>query len=166
MNGRPKLLGTAAAFLAQSTLGHALEVSRSLEISAPPAAVWAIIGDFCSIELWHPQVERCTLSENDATDGVTLPVRGVVTTESAGTIVEAETARNEGGMSYSSILLGGPLPVRNYSSTIAVTAKAERAVVTWRATFEADGVSDSDAVAEIAGIYERGLAGIAREAAK
>ncbi|WP_418292042.1 SRPBCC family protein [Methylobacterium durans] len=63
-------------------------------------------------------------------------------------------------------MLGGPVPVRNYSSTIAVTPKGAGALVTWRATFEADAVSDAEAVAFIAGVYERGLAGIAKEAGR
>jgi hypothetical protein len=38
--------------------------------------------------------------------------------------------------------------------------------VTWRVTFDVDGMSDVVAVATMEGVYERGLAGIAREAAK
>jgi hypothetical protein len=47
-----------------------------------------------------------------------------------------------------------------------VTAKAQASVVTWRATFDADGMSEADTVAEIEAIYERGLAGVAKEVAR
>jgi uncharacterized protein YndB with AHSA1/START domain len=166
MDNITKLLGTTAAFLALVADVQALEVSRSRDIAAPPAAVWAIMEDFCAIELWHPQVARCTLSEDEETAGIAMPVRGLVTTEGLGPIVEAETARDGAAMTYSYILLGGPLPVKNYSSTIAVTARAQMSVVTWRATFDADGMSEADTVAEIEAMYERGLAGIAKEAAR
>ena len=68
-------------------------------------------------------------------------------------------------MTYSYILLGGPLPVKNYSSTITVTARAQMSVVSWRATFDADGMSEADTLAEIEAMYERGLAGVAKEKA-
>ena len=161
-----RLLSTAAFLVAQSASCQALEVSRSVDIAALPAAVWAIMGDFCSIELWHPQVEQCRLSEDEETAGIAMPVRGLKASGGLGTIVEAETARDGASMSYSYVLLGGPLPVKNYSSTIAVTGKAQGSVVTWRATFDADGMSDIEAVGTMEGVYERGLAGIAREAAK
>ena len=166
MDNVAKLIGIPATFLALVADVQALEVSRSRDIAAPPAAVWAIMEDFCAIELWHPQVARCTLSEDEETAGIAMPVRGLVTTEGLGPIVEAETARNGAAMIYSYILLGGPLPVKNYSSTIAVTARAQASVVTWRATFDADGMSEADTVAEIEAMYERGLDGIAKEAAR
>ena len=89
MDNVAKLLGTTAAFLALVADVQALEVSRSRDIAAPPAAVWAIMEDFCAIELWHPQVARCTLSEAEETAGIAMPVRGLVTTGGIGPIVKA-----------------------------------------------------------------------------
>lgn len=166
MNTVAQILGSAAFLLARCTCSSALEVTRDLDISAPPAAVWAIMGDFCAIERWHPQVKRCFLSEDDEDGTAAMPVRGLITTDGGGVIVEAETDRDEGSLSYSSRLLGGPVPVKNYRSTIAVTPSGKGSLVTWRATFEADAVSDAEAVAFIAGSYERGLAGIAKEAGR
>ncbi|GJE44226.1 SRPBCC family protein [Methylobacterium soli] len=165
MNTAAQVLGSAT-FLAQCTCSSALEVIRGLDIPAPPAAVWAIMGDFCAIEHWHPQVKRCFLSEDDEDGAAALPVRRLFTTERESIIVEVETDRDEVSMSYSSRLLGGPVPVKNYSSTIAVTSNGAGALVTWRATFDADAVSDAEAVTFIAGSYERGLAGIAKEAGR
>ncbi|AWN39603.1 SRPBCC family protein [Methylobacterium durans] len=166
MNTVAQILGSAAFLLAQCTGSSALEVIRDLDIPAPPAAVWAIIGDFCAIERWHPQVKRCFLSEDEEDGAAALPVRGLFTTERESIIVEVETDRDEGSMSYSSRLLGGPVPVKNYSSTIAVTPSGKGSLVTWRATFDADAVSDAEAVTFIARVYERGLAAIAKEAGR
>lgn len=152
-----------AAGLAAAGAGRvgALEVTRTRVIAAPPAAVWSIVGGFCDIALWHPQVSRCTLSTENGT-----PVRALVAAGGLGTLVERETARDEAGMRYGYSLLSGPLPVRNYAATISVTPIGTGATVTWRATFEASGMSDAEAVADIAGVYEAGLAGIAQEAAR
>jgi uncharacterized protein YndB with AHSA1/START domain len=144
----------------------ALEVSRSRDIPAPPEAVWALIGGFCAIELWHPQVGRCILSGVDEDDGIRAQIRGLVVKGGQGTIVEVETARDEAGMSYSYSFIQGPLPVRAYNATLTVLPNGTGSTVIWSATFDADGVSDADAVADIKEVYDAGLAGIAREVSR
>ncbi|QGY06149.1 SRPBCC family protein [Methylobacterium mesophilicum SR1.6/6] len=144
----------------------ALEVTRSRDLPAPPAAVWALIGDFCAIQFWHPQVARCILSADDDDDGIRAQIRGLVVKGGLGTVVEVETARDEAGMSYSYSFIQGPLPVRAYNATLAVRPNGPGSTVVWSATFDAEGMSDADAVADIAGVFDAGLAGIAREAAR
>lgn len=144
----------------------ALEVTRSRDIPAPPAAVWALVGEFCAIELWHPQVERCILSREDDDDGIRAQIRGLVTKGGLGTIVEVETARDEAAMSYSYSFIQGPLPVRAYNATLAVRPNGAGATVIWTATFDAEGMTDAEAVKDITGVYDAGLAGIAREVAR
>lgn len=145
---------------------YALEVTRSRDIPVPPKAVWALIGDFCAIQLWHPQVQRCVLSSDDNDDGIRAQIRGLVVKGDLGTIVEVETDRDETGMSYSYSFIQGPLPVRAYNATLAVRPNGKGATVIWSATFDAEGMSDADALADIAGVFEAGLAGIARETAR
>lgn len=145
---------------------HALEVARSRDIPAPPAAVWALIGDFCAIGRWHPQVERCILSSDADDDGDRVRIRGVVAKGGLGTIVEIETARDEAGMSYSYSFVQGPLPVHAYNATLGVRPNGTGSTVVWTATFDAVGMSDAEAVADIIGVYDDGLAGIAHEASK
>ena len=153
-----------AAFSAQPAC--ALEVARSRDIAAPPAAVWALIGDFCAIARWHPQVERCILSSDADDESARVQIRGVVARGGLGTIVEVETARDERAMSYSYSFVQGPLPVRAYNATLAVRPNGAGATVVWTATFDAAGMSDADALADITGVYDDGLAGIAHEAGK
>ena len=157
-------LGIAALFIAGPAC--ALEVTRSRDIPAPPAAVWALIGDFCAIGLWHPQVERCILSREDDDDGIRAQIRGLVAKGGLGTIVEVETARDEAAMSYSYSFVQGPLPVRAYNATLAIRPNGTGSTVVWTATFDAEGMSDAEALKDITGVYDMGLAGIAREVAK
>ena len=157
--------GCLAALLAAGP-ACALEVTRSRDLPAPPAAVWALMGEFCAIQLWHPQVERCILSADDEDDGIRAQIRGLIVKGGLGTIVEVETARDEVGMSYSYSFIQGPLPVRAYNATLAVRPNGTGSTVIWSATFDAEGMGEPEAVADIAGVFEAGLAGIAREAAR
>ncbi|MGU3419291.1 Polyketide cyclase / dehydrase and lipid transport [Methylobacterium sp. UNC300MFChir4.1] len=159
------LTAIGAAVLAAGP-ASALEVTRSRDIPAPPAAVWALVGDFCAIQHWHPQVQRCILSGEDEDDGIRAQIRGLVVKGGKGTIAEVETARDETGMSYSYSFIQGPLPVRAYNATLAVRRDGAGSTVIWSATFDAEGMSDADAVADITGVFDAGLAGIAREAAR
>ena len=156
----PGLLLVAAIGAAAPSGASALEVTRSRVVAAPPAAVWSLIGGFCDIARWHPQVTRCTLSSESG-----APVRALVTAGGLGTLIEIETARDEIASSYSYTLVSGPLPVKNYAATLSVEPIGKGSTITWTARFEAEGMSEAEAVADIAGVYEAGLAGIAREAA-
>ncbi len=144
----------------QSWSASALEVTRARVVAAPPAAVWSLIGGFCDIARWHPQVTRCTLSTEAG-----APVRALVAAGNLGTLVEIETARDEAAFSYSYRLVSGPLPVKGYAATLSVAPIGKGSTITWTARFEAEGMTEAEAVADIAGVYEAGLAGIDREAA-
>ncbi|MEL6060509.1 MULTISPECIES: SRPBCC family protein [unclassified Methylobacterium] len=159
-------LATIGAALLAVGPAYALEVTRSRDIPAPADAVWALIGDFCAIQFWHPQVERCILSADDDDDGIRAQIRGLVVKGGLGTIVEVETDRDAEGRSYSYGFIQGPLPVRAYNATLAVRPNGSGSTVIWSATFDAEGKSDAEAVADIAGVFEAGLAGIAREASR
>ncbi|MGU3360375.1 SRPBCC family protein [Methylobacterium sp. M6A4_1b] len=143
----------------------AIEVSRSRDIPAPPAAVWALIGGFCAIALWHPQVAACESSgtRNDVDREDNEPMRRLVVAGGLGTLVEAETRRDEAGMSYSYAFIEGPLPVAAYNATLQVRPNGTGATVVWSATFDPAGMSEAEARADIEGVYDQGLDGIARE---
>lgn len=160
------VIGTGIVGLVLIGPAQALEVTRSRDIDAPPAAVWALVGDFCAIGRWHPQVERCILSADEDDDSVRVQLRGLVVKGGEGTIVEVETARDDAAMTYSYSFVQGPLPVSAYNASITVRPNGSGSTVVWSGTFDAAGVSDWEAEADIAGVYDRGLAGIAREAAR
>lgn len=157
------LIGFLGSFSVLIKHGSALEVTQSIDIEAPPAAVWALIGDFCAIEKWHPLVKRCALSnDRDDDEGNPVAIRRLVAAGGLGTIVEVQTMRNETAMSYSYAFVEGPLPVSAYNATISVTPKDAASTVVWTATFDAAGMTDAEAKTDIEGVYEQGLAGIAK----
>jgi len=157
-----RLLTTLAlpvcALLAGTAPSLALDVTKTVDIAAPPAKVWSVIGDFCGIGQWHPAIETCALSKDGGKTLRTLSLKG------GGTIVESQTARDDAKMSYTYGIVSGPLPVSDYSSTLSVAPKANGSAVTWTGSFKAKGAPDAVAVDAIGGIYESGLKAIADKA--
>jgi uncharacterized protein YndB with AHSA1/START domain len=153
------LVATALALATASiTPALALEVSKSVDVAAPPAKVWQTIGDFCGIGTWHPAIETCAPSTKDGKPVRTLSLKG------GGTIVEEQLARDDRKMDYSYTILESPLPVSDYKSTITVTPNGSGSTVQWQGTFKAKGADDAKAKEVIAGIYDAGLNGIAGKA--
>lgn len=144
--------------LAVATPALALDVSRSAEVAAPPAKVWATIGGFCGIADWHPVVEKCDLSMNGGKTIRTLSLKG------GGTIVEELISRSDANLAYTYAIVESPLPVADYKSTISVTPSGAGSKVTWVGNFTAKGSDDAKAESVIAGVYEAGLKGIADRA--
>jgi mxaD protein len=73
-------------------------------------------------------------------------------------IEEKLTAYSGVKHSYSYALITGPLPVKNYVSTLALSPAGEgKTLVKWSATFDAEGASDDEAKKAIGGIYDSGL---------
>ncbi|KQO52392.1 SRPBCC family protein [Methylobacterium sp. Leaf85] len=138
--------------------GFAIDLTKTIDIAAPPAKVWATIGDFCGIGNWHPAIAKCEPSTKGGTMLRTLSLKG------GGAIVESQTARDDKAMSYTYAIVESPLPVSDYSSTLAVSPKGSGSTVTWTGTFKAKGVPDTVATDAITGIYESGLAAIAEKA--
>ena len=136
----------------------ALDAGKTVDIKAPPATVWATIGDFCGIAQWHPAIASCTPSVQGRAHLRTLALKG------GGAIVERQTARSERAMSYSYTIVSGPLPVDHYRSTIAVKPSADGSSVSWTGVFVAKGADDAKATAAIQGIYDSGLAALAEKA--
>ncbi|WP_375453410.1 SRPBCC family protein [uncultured Methylobacterium sp.] len=143
------------ALVAGTVPGHAIEVVKSIDVAAPPAKVWQTIGEFCGIGDWHPAIETCAPSEKDGMKLRTLSLKG------GGTLVEAQVSRDDKVMRYTYTLVQGPLPVADYTSTIAVAPEGTGSKVSWSGSFGAKGVPDTVAQDAISGIYESGLKAIA-----
>ena len=127
----------------------ALDVSSSATVAGSPNEVWQKIGDFCSIQNWHPAVSNCVQSDEGGSTYRTL------TTTDGGTIKEKLVEKTD--TSYTYDIIESPLPVENYRSTISVSPEGDRTKVDWRSSFDAKGASDADAQSVISGIYKAGL---------
>lgn len=130
----------------------AASLTRSIEVKATPASVWAKIGPFCAIQDWLPPVGTC------AQDGKTPPTRTLVTKDGKATFVELQTARNDARRTYSYTFVSSPLPVTHYTSTIKVSGtRRGTSVVTWTGSYTPNTGKDKDAADALSGIYQAGL---------
>ncbi|MEO0424384.1 MAG: SRPBCC family protein [Pseudomonadota bacterium] len=146
------------------------KVSESVEIDAPPAAVWAVAGDFQSADTWLPMVDSST-GEGGNEEGAT---RTLVVGGGAGEVNEV-LKRYDGERMILSYRIPqathdvNVLPVSNYSSTLSVRANdAGGSTVTWRGAFyrgfmnndPPENLNDEAAVKAVSGLYQAGLAGL------
>lgn len=127
-----------------------VEVTESVSVAADANAAWEFIGDPSALAEWHPAVDSSEV-END--------LRHLILGD-GGRIEERITEQSE--QSYSYEFIEGPLPVSDYSSRLSVEPSDQGAVISWSSTFEAQGVSESEAEKVIAGIYRAGLDAVAQ----
>jgi len=143
------LIGLTAFVFASPAL--AVDVKKSVDVSAAPDAAWKAIGDFCGIGKWHPAVAKCEISNKGGAPLRTLTLKG------GGEIMEKQTARDEKGRSYSYAIEKSPLPVANYGATLSVAPNGAGSTIVWAAHFDAKGETDAKAGEIIGGIFDAGL---------
>lgn len=119
------------------------------EFSASANQIWNLIGGFNALPDWHPAVERSELEEGGTVRKVTL-VDGV-------TILEKLEYHSDESRECSYSIVTSPLPVANYMATLKVTQHEEGSQVEWSGEFDPSGVSESEAVELVQGIYRAGL---------
>jgi len=135
-----------------------LQVKRQTVINAPADAVWALAGDFGTWDGWHPAIKACDLTEGGNNQPGTVRKLGL---GGDAYLVERLLHHSNPDKSCTYVIVSGVLPVKNYQSTLRVSATADgKAQIDWGSTFDADGVSDDEAVKVIAGVYEGGFAAL------
>jgi hypothetical protein len=148
------------ALVFSSTVSAALDASVSRVTSANPARAWEVIGDFCGISTWHPEVKACELSE---VMGAKLRI---FTRADGGRIREQLVEQNNESMRMRTLLLDGALPVSNYQATLSVVVTEAGTTYNWTGTFEANAVADVEAVKSITGFYSAGLEALVAKSEK
>ena len=141
------------------------KVTMTTEVAAPPAEVWAAIGDFQDMS-WHPAVfstKGDRGNEIDATRVLTLGADG------GPTISEVLYKFSDEKMSYSyriTEVLVEVLPVTNYSSHLTVKPlDGGGSLVEWRGAFyrgypnndPPPELNDEAAIAAVTSVYQAGL---------
>lgn len=150
----------AAASTALAAPPAPLAVTRAVEIAAPPAKVWAVMGDFGDLGYLAAAVEKTEIVQgrnNQAGAQRRISLKG------GGVVLETLTARQPYRLSYRMDQSG--LPVADYRSTLEVIPAGPGSKLTWSGNFRSrplgdDADPDKTAVAAIAGLYEGGLAAI------
>lgn len=155
------------ALVAQEAGAHGptrQKAEESIVINAPPAKVWALVGDFNGLDKWLPPVEASSATNGNTVGSVrTLSITGG---EKLNEVLESYDAA---GMKLS-YKMREPntkvLPVNNYSSNIAVTAQgANASKVTWRGAFYRGfmnnnppaELNDEAALKAVSGLYKVSL---------
>jgi carbon monoxide dehydrogenase subunit G len=140
------------------------KVGETIEINAPPARVWAVIGNFQDMS-WLPPV-----SKTEGNKGNEVEATRRLTLVGGATVAEELYKYDAGKMTYSYRITEVDvkvLPVTNYSSTITVSPAADgkTSVVEWNGAFyrgfpnndPPPELNDEAAVKAVSGLYRTGL---------
>jgi hypothetical protein len=122
-------------------------VSVSFVYPVNPARAWSVIGAPAGIADWHPAI---TSSASDGTSRTCILADG-------GEVVETILEHDDAGRHYRYGIDSSPLPIRDYVSTLRVTAADVGCKVTWESTFEVVEAPPAEVEAAIRGLYEAGL---------
>ena len=135
---------------------HAAEVTQTVTTSAPPAKVWALIGNFDGIANWLPGA-----ASSPADHGNTLGSVRVITLKAPGnpTVTEKLTGRLGHSYRYEIIRVDPKvLPVTGYVSTLWVTHEGAGSTIHWHSDFQpAGGAGEAGAEKAVTGLYRASL---------
>ena len=101
---------------------------------------------------WHPVIA------STKTEGEGVGATRLLTLADGAKVLERLESMDAEARSYSYRFLEHPLPVDDYTGTIAVSSGDDgTATVTWSSTFAPKGVPEAEAQEIIGGIYTAGL---------
>lgn len=128
----------------------------SIDIPVAADRIWQLIGGFGTLPDWLSYIPNSELAEGGRVRRLLNP------TGSA--IVERLVAFDEEQRSYTYAILEAPFPVLDYRSTLRVVENGgpDASKVEWFGSFTPDGATDDEASRLFKGIYEDGLAEIAK----
>lgn len=125
--------GSALPSFALAHGASRLKLIKSVEINAPAAKVWKVVGNFDNMD-WVPAVAKTAGTGGDNPDNA----KRVLTLKSGGKINESLYKYDPDSMSYSYYMDKVDLkilPVTNYSATLVVIPEGNKSKVEWRGAF-------------------------------
>jgi dienelactone hydrolase len=126
------------ALVIASASAHALESSMTARSPLSPGELWNKIGDFCAMSEWDPAVELCDLSA----DG---KQRTTVFFGEDGRVVAVLEDWDEVNRNYGWTNVSELAPVKNYHARVSVIADGQTSALKLAVSYEANGVSDTEA---------------------
>lgn len=108
-------------------------VVESVDLSATPNTVWALIGSFGGT--WHPLIAKIKLT------GAGIGQLRTIETIDGKQIIERLTAMDTSGRSYGYEGISG-IPAADYTGTLDVKPKGAGSSIEWRAQYLPDGQPD------------------------
>ena len=146
-------LVTGIAVLVSTGSASAITAKKRTEAPGLPPEIWAIVGEFCTIEKWHPAVAKCEESKEGDVTFRTL------TLKDGGKIKEKLTGTEATAYTYE--IVESPLPVKNYEAQFSLTPDdddEDEVNLVWAATYDAaDGKDAKEARGVIDGIFKAGI---------
>lgn len=116
------------------------EAQAAVDIAAPADEVWAVVGDFGSLD-WMPGVDSCELQGDDRTLGMFGSMK----------VVERQLARDDAARTLTYGIVGGDMTPEVHEATITVTPQGDGSHVTW------DVRTDDGMVEVMRGAYDGAL---------
>ncbi|MFQ1700756.1 SRPBCC family protein [Loktanella agnita] len=141
------------------------KITLTTEVNAPPAEVWAVIGNFQDMR-WHPAVFSNTGTGGNDIDATRQLVLGAADGPTIDEVLYKYSAEK---MSYSyriTAVAVETLPVTNYSSHLTVLPNdAGGSIVEWRGAFyrgypnndPPPELNDEAAITAVSAVYQAGL---------
>lgn len=131
------------------------ELAYEIDIDAPPAEVIDLVGDFCLLSDFHPQIASCDVTG----DGV--GATRTLTLGDASTIVERLVEDLPDGYTYEKV--EGQDAMTAYRASIRIVPRGEGSTVRWTAHVEVEAGRNADRVVErLLGLCEEGFASAKR----
>lgn len=125
------------------------EVHLTRDLDKSPDEVWELIGDFHGLHKFNPMLAPTESIDGGTARKITMGPNAII-----------ERLVEQGDRSYTySMDDGGPLPVKNYRSTLSVKeADGGKSTVDWKGTFDAaDGDDIEGATQIVTMVYTGGL---------
>lgn len=142
MKLRILMSATAISGLCASTVWSAdYSVKRTLQLSSSSTEVWNVVGDFCDIDDWHPDLVACTLKVIDGS------LHRSVTSDDGAVYLEKRIAVDP-GLSYTYRIIDSPLPIKNFTATFSIEP-LDGSLVSWSARFMSDDPKMADTISEM-----------------
>lgn len=110
------------------------ELTRSTVVTAPPARVWELIGDFAALGDWVPGVPPARIEERE--DANEPGAVRVFTVDGKDVAHERLLERDAAERFYVYTVLDLPLPITDYRATLTVQEHPEGSEVVWSASYE------------------------------
>ncbi len=163
----------SGVYLPSAAFAHGasrLKLTESVEINAPAAKVWKLIGNFHDMS-WLPGVVKTTGSGGNDPQNA----KREITLQGGATIDESLDKYDAASMTYSYFMDKVDLkvlPVSDYSATLVVTPEGDKSRVVWRGAFfradqnfnPAPALNDDAANKAVDAIYKSGLAALKKKA--
>ena len=140
-----------------------IKVSKSTIVDAPVDAVWAILRDFNSHDLWHPAVSASRIEERRSSDEVGC-VRDFQLADGGG-LREQLLSLSDRDRTLSYCILDAPIPLQDYVANIRLkpVTDGDRTFWSWESRFTVPPGREAELEKLVGeGIYEAGFRGSQR----